>query len=333
METPVENIFSDYYQAAERNETKKEIDESDILNPDSEEPSRFEPLARDLTIPQVYWTEWAQNHENLLICNGRVMFGHDWKYLLLTTAFITIPSILYYVFVILHSQNYLSSDFHMYGLMSLDIITLIFLFNTHFTEPGYLPSPQAPDCKWIDSLPDGQKYCVTCRLWRPARAKHCRYCKACVRGSDHHCTWVGACIGERNRRSFFIFLICVTGLVIYIMTCSVYVLYEETIRHSSPAGNPSDFIDAVQRNAIVPFIIAIAMFFTLTVGNLLLFHIYLLATNQTTKEFNRGTYKNDFNPWNKGWMKNCQSILCIPIVDSHILSGSNTGSLSDRLLM
>ena len=61
METPVENNFSDYYQAAERHGTKKEIDESDILNPDSEEPSRFEPRARDLTIPQVYWTEWAQN--------------------------------------------------------------------------------------------------------------------------------------------------------------------------------------------------------------------------------------------------------------------------------
>jgi len=219
-------------------------------------------------------------------------------------------------------------------LISLDVLTLIFLFHTHFTEPGYLPSPQAKDCKWIDSLPDGQKYCVTCRLWRPARAKHCRYCKACVRGSDHHCTWVGACIGERNRRSFFIFLICVTTLVVYILTCSLYVLYEETVKNPSPKkGNSGGFINAIQNNAIIPFIIAIAMFFTLTVGNLLLFHIYLLVTNQTTKEFNRGTYKNDFNPWNQGCMNNCSSILCQPVPKSHIFAGSGTGSLSDRLLM
>mmetsp|Transcript_57489 Transcript_57489/g.136742 ORF Transcript_57489/g.136742 Transcript_57489/m.136742 type:complete len:289 (-) Transcript_57489:19-885(-) len=56
-----------------------------------------------------------------------------------------------------------------------------------------------------------QKWCRTCKLWRPHRCGHCRICQRCVRRLDHHCFWVGTCVGERNLR-FFAMMVLFGGL-------------------------------------------------------------------------------------------------------------------------
>lgn len=52
-----------------------------------------------------------------------------------------------------------------------------------------------------------EKYCETCRIWRPPRSHHCADCGACIERFDHHCGVVGNCIGGGNHRFFAGFLV------------------------------------------------------------------------------------------------------------------------------
>ena len=75
-------------------------------------------------------------------------------------------------------------------------------------DPGIIP--RWPPSPLIESMPldvkDRINYCATCKLLRPARAKHCRYCDNCVEAFDHHCPWTGNCVGRRNYRYFLLFV-------------------------------------------------------------------------------------------------------------------------------
>jgi DHHC palmitoyltransferase len=51
------------------------------------------------------------------------------------------------------------------------------------------------------------RHCTICRIDQPVRTKHCKECGRCVATHDHHCPWLGICIGERNKKSFYWYLI------------------------------------------------------------------------------------------------------------------------------
>ena len=72
--------------------------------------------------------------------------------------------------------------------MLLFVLSVLCLYRCAFTDPGYLPRDNLPIPPPGEmQKTDGSKFCDTCRLWRPPRAKHCRYCDDCVRKFDQFC--------------------------------------------------------------------------------------------------------------------------------------------------
>jgi len=79
-------------------------------------------------------------------------------------------------------------------------------------------------------LPDGevwrQKWCRTCRLWRPHRCGHCHTCKRCVLRLDHHCMWMGTCVGERNARFFGCFLLFMGAAMLQLLVLAAHHIWK-----------------------------------------------------------------------------------------------------------
>ena len=53
------------------------------------------------------------------------------------------------------------------------------------------------------------RFCGSCEVPIPPRAKHCPLCDVCVLKRDHHCFFGGCCVGFHNQRYFIVF--CLYG--------------------------------------------------------------------------------------------------------------------------
>ena len=144
----------------------------------------------------VYWTQWSQMSKNSFCCYGRIMFGVDFKNFIGTNVLILTPSILEWLYVfpyiLLHfQQSYASLSLCTMSCL-LFICCFVSLYFASFTDPGYLPRGNEPIPAPHHQLKaNGAKFCETCKIWRPPRAKHCRFCNQCVRKFDHH--WFVLC--------------------------------------------------------------------------------------------------------------------------------------------
>ncbi|KAI7156926.1 hypothetical protein KC349_g5969 [Hortaea werneckii] len=63
------------------------------------------------------------------------------------------------------------------------------------------------------------KWCSTCKIYRPDRARHCREIDRCVRRMDHFCPWMGGLVSETSNKFFIQFnaytvLYCVFIIII-----------------------------------------------------------------------------------------------------------------------
>lgn len=119
------------------------------------------------------------------------------------------------------------------------------------------------------------RWCRKCWAPKPERAHHCSTCGRCVLKMDHHCPWLGSCIGHRTYPAFLHFLCSVTLLAIYIGVISVDALWYAF-------SNPF-LIDPT--TPVHELVLAFTgMIFTLVIGSFLVYHLYLVSTNQTTLE-------------------------------------------------
>ena len=174
------------------------------------------------------------------------------------------------------------------------------------------------------------RYCRYCNCVKPPRAHHCSISGKCVLDFDHYCPWVGQTVGRNNYRYFILFLFyncccCLYGVVMTIspfLNLSVYSRSYPLVA-AKEQENPEVF-------AIVT-VFTICLAGVIAVGFLLCWHLFLIATNQTTVEFyvnlhetrdasRRGeVYKN---PFNHGLMKNIERVF-----------GDSTRSLFLRIII
>ncbi|KAL5211008.1 hypothetical protein ABZP36_006631 [Zizania latifolia] len=221
-------------------------------------------------------------------------------FIIIQTSFQYIPG--YYVS---GSHRYLS-------IVAVAIGALLFVL-TSFSDPGTVTAEnvsQYLSAYPYDNIIFEEKECSTCKITRPARAKHCRICDICVARFDHHCGWMNNCIGEKNNRYFLAFLVwhfllCLYGAIIigfilagelkerkvvYILT--VYYGIDNSFSGLFP--HVAQWLLAVHNTQILlsVFLAIIA----LLLGGFCAYHTHLCLTNTTTNE----TFKwQDYIAWVK----------------------------------
>merc|ERR1719300_1254086 len=289
-----------------------------VTNPplDASDPG-FYPSKKDLQIKPTHYREWEKNSQNAFCCGGWVMFGKNYITYFCTMTIIIIPTAIFILKIVNVKWINPKAEQELEYSFIHDIITAIVfsfvifsLVLTHHTDPGYIPPGSVEDTEHYEMLSDGRKYCITCKLWRPPRAKHCKFCGACVRKFDHHCPWVGTCIGERNYLLFVTFLFATTIYAAYYLSVSSYLLINQTKSYEDDNRDEQHFFRAIKDRPYVFFIFFFSAFIFFSVGNLFVYHLQLINIAQTTNEAVKQTYRRKRNVYDKGCPMNWKNFLC-----------------------
>lgn len=189
--------------------------------------------------------------------------------------------------------------------------------------PASVKSPQTtPAARYIvvNGVQVRQRWCATCRVFRPLRSKHCSYCDRCIFRFDHHCTWLGNCVGMGNYRSFLFLVITAALFFAHSASIALEVLCLDMSARAegdrslpSPSGHHRQ--EVMRRlflcNAgkLIYFTYAVIMFLAFLV--LILYHAIIMRCNLTTNEHVRDYYI-DRNPFDISCWDNYRQILCAP---------------------
>lgn len=254
---------------------------------------------------------------NHLFFNGKIITGPNPVFLLFTFLLIIVP-----VFLFLERDASKISakpfgSFAVFLVMVFSIASLIFLGFAALTEPGII-NRQTGDgefggdfhTEFIVDVVNGQslqrKWCDTCRLYRPLRARHCRDCDNCVHRFDHHCPWIDNCIGARNHRYFILFIASTAILASLVFFSILWVVYLDDV-----SGTLEGYFEAMFTEGHRYFVLVVSMGTAVVLSNLTLYHIHLVGRNLTTAEHMKGDFPNG-NPFSFGFKSNCLSFWLTP---------------------
>ena len=208
----------------------------------------------------------------------------------------------------------------------LIVISIVLMLLTGLTNPGIIPKNEsgtlAPgvDPNAVDSttgflvprfiLLNGvcvrQKFCRTCKIYRPPRSNHCSVCDNCVLRHDHHCVALGTCVGLGNYRWFLLLsgsLALLCPLVFWLVKNQVLSLGEETVGEIK-------FLTFLYDNFMLMFLAVVSLVGSIAFVLLFVYHYFITAHNLTTNEHLKKYYK--VNPFDYGKAGNFKHALCFP---------------------
>jgi len=238
---------------------------------------------------------------NALCCGNRLIMGGDLSYLYLSLSLMILPNCCFVIPILLSGA--ISPILALIPVLFL-LVMISSFFAASCLDPGIIPRNLKP----CDSNPETvkiengvmYKWCRTCHIYRPPRAKHCPVCDNCVDRFDHHCPWVGTCIGRRNYRYFFTFV-----TTTFIDSAYVFAMAIVYLRHEYESVG-----DALSDAWVVVISLVVAFIALPLVGSLAGYHIFLVTSNQTTNEDLNEVYSKEPNPFTMGCFKNSFQILC-----------------------
>lgn len=265
-------------------------------------------------------------------CGGRVILGPRQRTHVSVTLSLTIIPSAYFLFSVLPEyEGYPKQHSSLFWLsVVLLVVILIAIFTCSFSNPGIVPRHLRPTPSdfppGFDQVSDEgrnfhrqsryymlhgvvlkQKYCDSCKIYRPPRSKHCAMCDNCVLRFDHHCTILGTCVGLHNYRWFLVLIYAALSLVTIAMSVGISVLSAAIHRESS---GPIETIEILARRIVLTLFCAFCIVLFLAVLLLGTYHAMITRYNLTTNEHVKNYYK--VNPFDFGAAKNCSHTCLYP---------------------
>ena len=148
--------------------------------------------------------------------NPKIIIGPHWPLYFLVVFFVTYGIIFFF--------NNFGNLIKLYQKIIGIFFYLIFISSyTHcvLINPGY---PKNDKDSRTGQPRKKFYFCKICKLWANKEKKtlHCNDCDICVEGNDHHCPWTGKCIGDKNMKSFIIFVVSTFVMIIYFFLVAIY---------------------------------------------------------------------------------------------------------------
>lgn len=181
----------------------------------------------------------------------------------------------------------------------MSISTVLFSLVTSFKDPGIIP--KYPILRAINNgiIPEkftrlslegdntadktGQKFCQTCKIWRPESASHCSKWDCCIEIFDHHCPYLNNWIGQRNYKYFVAFLVSIT-LNGFGIIASLIIYITDDFSSDSSLAKTGPVQNTTMSRLIVFIVGLIAILLFILVILLWAFHLCLIIKGKTTKE-------------------------------------------------
>lgn len=277
---------------------------------------------------KAFKTYLTQDYQGLSFVwgGGRFAVGQPWPNTVSTCLLTILPGVCYFMFImprVARDEN----SFIFVSQSVLGVVILVTFFLASLLNPGIVPrSPSnviptelqfhldpdgSPRTRYliINGITVKQKFCNTCRIFRPPRSKHCSFCDNCVLRFDHHCNWLGNCVGLNNYRFFVCLIYSATIFVAECLYVVFTIFHQECYKHTASCTFGEWWWSVFREPLLVLFVIYC---FILIVAVLLLsiYHTLISMQNLTTNEHVKNYYMN--NPFDYGGLWNCRQIYCEP---------------------